>query len=97
MQLNDGVTAPPMLKSKLWHLRDDSERMLVLYCAREIIYAATIYSLGKRGAKASLRSDRLPSASPAPVDSATQEIISMAEEADPLGQRTLGASQNRIS
>ena len=27
---------------------------------------------------------------PAPVDIATQEILSMAEEADPLGQRTLG-------
>ena len=26
---------------------------------------------------------------PAPVDIATQEILSMAEEADPLGQRTL--------
>ncbi|KAF6236090.1 hypothetical protein HO173_005718 [Letharia columbiana] len=27
---------------------------------------------------------------PAPVDIATQEILSLAEEADPLGQRTLG-------
>ena len=27
---------------------------------------------------------------PAPVDIATQEILSMAEEVDPLGQRTLG-------
>ncbi|KAL8707023.1 MAG: hypothetical protein Q9225_007877, partial [Loekoesia sp. 1 TL-2023] len=33
----------------------------------------------------------------APVDIATQEILSMAEEADPLGQRTLGVLLERMS